>query len=79
MLYNPGFSLVVPGPGCGSRSLQVLWTLGGLVLVLLLRGRQSAEVRQQLARVILNTLTGLGPCFIKVGQALSTALIWCWV
>ena len=76
MLYNPGrdfrwlfLRLWVWIP----RLLQVLWTLGGLVLVLLLRGSsKSAEVQQQLARGILNTLTGLGPCFIKVGQALST-------
>ena len=55
------------------RLLQVLWTLGGLVLVLLLRsGSKSTEVQLKLAKGILNTLTGLGPCFIKVGQALST-------
>jgi len=55
------------------RLLQVLWTLGGLVLVLLLRGgSKSSEVQLKLAKGILNTLTGLGPCFIKVGQALST-------
>ena len=76
MLYNPGrdFRWLFLRPWVWiPRLLQVLWTLGGLVLVLLLRGgSKSAEVQQQLARGILNTLTGLGPCFIKVGQALST-------
>jgi predicted unusual protein kinase regulating ubiquinone biosynthesis (AarF/ABC1/UbiB family) len=53
--------------------IQVLWTLSGLVIVLLLRGSSSdADVQRGLAHSILNTLTGLGPCFIKLGQALST-------
>ena len=76
MHYNPGrdFRWLLLRPWVLiPRLLQVLWTLGGLVLILLLRGgSKSAEVQQQLARSILNTLTGLGPCFIKVGQALST-------
>ena len=55
------------------RLIQVLWTLSGLIIVLLLRGSSSdADVQRGLARRILNTLTGLGPCFIKLGQALST-------
>ena len=55
------------------RLIQVLRTLSGLVIVLLLRGSSSdADVQRGLARRILNTLTGLGPCFIKLGQALST-------
>ena len=55
------------------RLIQVLWTLSGLVIVLMLRGSSSdADVQRGLARRILNTLTGLGPCFIKLGQALST-------
>jgi predicted unusual protein kinase regulating ubiquinone biosynthesis (AarF/ABC1/UbiB family) len=55
------------------RLIQVLWTLSGLVVVLLLRGSSSdVDVQRGLARRILNTLTGLGPCFIKLGQALST-------
>jgi predicted unusual protein kinase regulating ubiquinone biosynthesis (AarF/ABC1/UbiB family) len=55
------------------RLIQVLWSLSGLVVVLLLRGSSSdADVQRGLARRILNTLTGLGPCFIKLGQALST-------
>jgi len=55
------------------RLIQVIWSLTGLILLLLVRGGSSdAEVQRSLARSILNTLTGLGPCFIKVGQALST-------
>ncbi|AII43223.1 hypothetical protein KR100_07595 [Synechococcus sp. KORDI-100] len=55
------------------RLIQVLWSFTGLVLVLLVRGSSAdAKVQQGVARSILNTLTGLGPCFIKVGQALST-------
>ena len=76
MQYNPGrdFRWLLLRPWVLiPRLLQVLWTLGGLVLVLLLRGgSKSADVQLKLARGILNTLTGLGPCFIKVGQALST-------
>ena len=76
MRYDPGRDLrwLLLRPWVGvPRLIQVLWTLGGLVLVLLFRGGSpDAAVQQQLARRILNTLTGLGPCFIKVGQALST-------
>jgi predicted unusual protein kinase regulating ubiquinone biosynthesis (AarF/ABC1/UbiB family) len=56
-----------------SRLLVVLWQLGSLALVLVVQGNSSdTAVQQQLGRRILNTLTALGPCFIKVGQALST-------
>ena len=76
MQYNPGrdFRWLLLRPWVLiPRLIQVLWTLGGLVLVLLFRGgSKSSDVQQQVARSILNTLTGLGPCFIKVGQALST-------
>ena len=56
-----------------TRLLQVLWQLGGLVLALVVQGNSSnAQVQQRLAQRIRLTLTDLGPCFIKVGQALST-------
>ena len=56
-----------------SRLLVVLWQLGSLALVLVVQGNSSdSAVQQQLGRRILTTLTALGPCFIKVGQALST-------
>ena len=61
-----GTSLFLPAHGRGQalpRLIQVLWTLSGLVIVLLLRGSSSdADVQRGLARRILNTLTGLGPC-----------------
>ena len=76
MRYDPGRDLrwLLLRPWIAiPRLIQVLWSLGGLVLVLLLQGGSSdSAVQQRLARRILNTLTGLGPCFIKVGQALST-------
>ena len=76
MRYDPGRDLrwLLLRPWIAiPRLIQVLWSLGGLALVLLLQGGSSdSAVQQRLARRILNTLTGLGPCFIKVGQALST-------
>ena len=55
------------------RLFQIIWALTGLVVSLLLRGRsKDSEVQRKLARTLLRTLTNLGPCFIKVGQALST-------
>ena len=56
-----------------TRLSQVLWQLGGLVLALVVQGNSSnPQVQQRLAERIRLTLTDLGPCFIKVGQALST-------
>ena len=56
-----------------SRLATVLWQLGSLALVLLVQGNSSdPTVQRRLAQRILHTLTALGPCFIKVGQALST-------
>ena len=56
-----------------SRVIVVLWQLGTLALVLVVQGNStSTGVQQQLGKRILTTLTELGPCFIKVGQALST-------
>ncbi|MEO1003596.1 MAG: AarF/ABC1/UbiB kinase family protein [Cyanobacteria bacterium J06638_7] len=56
-----------------SRLSSVLWQLGSLTLVLLVRGNsRDAAVQRQLGQRILTTLSDLGPCFIKVGQALST-------
>jgi len=55
------------------RLFQIIWALTGLVVSLLLRGRsKDPEVQRKLAQTLLRTLTNLGPCFIKVGQALST-------
>ena len=55
------------------RVFQIIWALTGLVVSLLVRGgSKDSEVQRKLARTLLRTLTNLGPCFIKVGQALST-------
>jgi len=55
------------------RLVQILWALLGLVLNLVIRGgSKDPDVQRSLARSLLRTLTQLGPCFIKVGQALST-------
>jgi predicted unusual protein kinase regulating ubiquinone biosynthesis (AarF/ABC1/UbiB family) len=55
------------------RLLVVLWQLGSLALTLAVQANSTnARIQQRLARRILSTLSGLGPCFIKVGQALST-------
>ena len=55
------------------RLFQIIWALTGLVVSLLVRGgSKDSEVQRKLARTLLRTLTNLGPCFIKVGQALST-------
>jgi predicted unusual protein kinase regulating ubiquinone biosynthesis (AarF/ABC1/UbiB family) len=56
-----------------SRLLVVVWQIGWLAVTLATQASsREAEVHRRLARRILTTLSSLGPCFIKVGQALST-------
>jgi predicted unusual protein kinase regulating ubiquinone biosynthesis (AarF/ABC1/UbiB family) len=56
-----------------SRLVVVIFTLGRLAIEIVTQGNsKDAKVQQRVARRILNSLTALGPCFIKVGQALST-------
>ncbi|MFO7628045.1 MAG: AarF/ABC1/UbiB kinase family protein [Prochlorococcaceae cyanobacterium] len=56
-----------------ARLLVVLQRLGGLALALATQANSSNPgVQKQLAIKIRSTLAELGPCFIKVGQALST-------
>jgi len=56
-----------------SRLTVLLSQLIGLALVLLLQGSSTdAKVQKRLGQRIFTTLTNLGPCFIKLGQALST-------
>ncbi|MFM9087157.1 MAG: ABC1 kinase family protein, partial [Cyanobium sp.] len=56
-----------------SRLVVVLFTLGRLAIEIVAQGNSAdSSTQQRLARRILNSLTSLGPCFIKVGQALST-------
>ena len=62
------------------RPWTLVWRLGviltqllALALALVVQGNSTdAKVQRRLAERILRTLTTLGPCFIKVGQALST-------
>ncbi|MCX5968103.1 MAG: AarF/ABC1/UbiB kinase family protein [Cyanobacteria bacterium] len=55
------------------RVVVVFWSLSSLALSLAVQGNSSdPQVQQRLAQRILSTLTRLGPCFIKVGQSLST-------
>ncbi|MFM7313123.1 MAG: ABC1 kinase family protein [Cyanobium sp.] len=55
------------------RLLVILWTLGTLALSLITQGNSREQrVQRRLAQRILSSLASLGPCFIKVGQALST-------
>ena len=56
-----------------SRLVVVLSQLVSLAVVLLLQANSpDPKVQQRLGQRIFTTLTNLGPCFIKVGQALST-------
>jgi predicted unusual protein kinase regulating ubiquinone biosynthesis (AarF/ABC1/UbiB family) len=51
----------------------VIFTLGRLALEIVAQGNSSdPKTQKRLAQRILTSLTALGPCFIKVGQALST-------
>jgi hypothetical protein len=74
--YNPGadlrWLLLRPWMLIG-RLLVILWQLSSLTLVLLLQGgSRDSAVQRRLGERIFTTLTDLGPCFIKLGQALST-------
>jgi len=74
--YNPNRDLrwLLLRPWIGvTRLLVVLGQLLTLAIALVVQGNSTdAKVQQRLAGRILGTLTNLGPCFIKVGQALST-------
>jgi len=74
--YNPGRDLrwLLLRPWVlVSRLVVVLSQLLSLAIALVVQGNsRDAAVQQRLAGRILRTLTSLGPCFIKVGQALST-------
>ncbi|MCP9848400.1 AarF/ABC1/UbiB kinase family protein [Cyanobium sp. Morenito 9A2] len=55
------------------RLCEVIAQLVALALALLFQGSSpDPAVQRRLGQKILTTLTTLGPCFIKVGQALST-------
>ena len=74
--YNPGrdlrWLLLRPWLLIG-RLVVVLSSLLSLALVLVFQANNpDPKVQQRLGQKLFSTLTGLGPCFIKVGQALST-------
>jgi len=74
--YDPGrdllWLLMRPWRLIG-RLLVLLAHFAGLAMRLVTQGNSSDHtVQSRLAQTVLKTLTRLGPCFIKVGQALST-------
>lgn len=74
--YNPGadllWLLLRPWQLIG-RLTVLLSQLLSLALVLVIQGGSNdRKVQQRLGKRIFTTLTNLGPCFIKLGQALST-------
>ena len=74
--YDPGrdlrWLLLRPWQLVG-RLVVVLSSLLSLALVLVFKANNpDPRVQERLGQKIFTTLTGLGPCFIKVGQALST-------
>ena len=55
------------------RIVQIFGSILILTLSLLIQGKsKNKETQKNLAKKLLNTFYELGPCFIKVGQALST-------
>ena len=55
------------------RFIQIVGAISLLLARLIFQGSSNEEKTQKnLAKFLLKTLVGLGPCFIKVGQALST-------
>tara|TARA_Y100001968_G_scaffold161721_1_gene147915 strand:- start:10070 stop:11716 length:1647 start_codon:yes stop_codon:yes gene_type:complete len=55
------------------RIIYIVFSLSNLIVSLLIQGSsKNGEIQKKLAKKIFTTLKNLGPCFIKVGQALST-------
>ncbi len=55
------------------RVLYILFTLIFLLVRILLQGNsKSKNVQKNLSKYLFDVITDLGPCFIKLGQALST-------
>ena len=55
------------------RTLYILLTLIFFILRLAIQGSSNNEKTQkELSKYLFNIITDLGPCFIKLGQALST-------
>ena len=55
------------------RVLYILLTLIFLFLRILFQGNsKNKNVQKNLSKYLFDVITNLGPCFIKLGQALST-------
>ena len=55
------------------RFIQIVGAISLLLARLIFQGSSNEDKTQKkLAKFLLKTLIDLGPCFIKVGQALST-------
>ena len=55
------------------RILYITFRIILLILRFLIDGKSKSNyVQKELAKYLLDTITDLGPCFIKVGQSLST-------
>ncbi len=55
------------------RIIQIIYSIISIILNILIAGQNKNDHNQKrLSKNLLKTLTDLGPCFIKVGQALST-------
>ena len=55
------------------RILYILLTLIFLLIRILFQGNSNSEsVQKNLSKYLFDVITDLGPCFIKLGQALST-------
>ncbi len=55
------------------RLVEILVSISALAIVLTIQGSSKNEdIQKRIAKQILLTITNLGPCFIKIGQALST-------
>ena len=55
------------------RFIEIVGAISLLLARLILQGSSNdVKTQKNLAKFLLKTLIGLGPCFIKLGQALST-------
>ena len=74
--YSPGADLrgllLRPWQLIGRLTVLLSQLLSLAVVLVIQGGSNDPKVQQRLGKRIFTTLTNLGPCFIKLGQALST-------
>jgi len=74
--YDPGadlrWLLLRPWQLIGRLTVLLSQLLSLAVVLVIQGGSNDPKVQQRLGKRIFTTLTNLGPCFIKLGQALST-------